>query len=171
MTSIIKVDQIQTAAGSTPTAADLGINTTGTVLKTHYMKSPNDTQVAVTNDNTGNTWTTIDTLSVTTIGESSRLVIFFDTGQFVKSGANANASFRFLVDNVPILLNTEYGHHHWHVGYGSNSAREAHFGWYVSGLLSAGTHTILQQGGAYGDAVTFKYQGRYQRYMIQEIAG
>ena len=33
MTSIIKVDQIQTAAGSTPTAADLGINTTGTVLQ------------------------------------------------------------------------------------------------------------------------------------------
>ena len=167
MTSIIKVDQIQTAAGSTPTAADLGINTTGTVLKTHYMKSPNDTQVVVT---TG-AWNTIDTLSVTTIGASSRLVIFFDTGQFVKSSANANASFRFLVDNVPILLNTEFGHHHWHIGFGSNSAREGHFGWYVSGLLSAGTHTILQQGEAYGDSVTFKYQGRYQRYMIQEIAG
>ena len=167
MTSIIKVDQIQTAAGATPTAADLGINTTGTVLKTHYMKSPNNTQVAVT---TGS-WNTIDTLSVTTIGTSSRLVIFFDTGQFVKSSANANPGFRFLVDNVPIVLNTEFGHHHWHIGYGSNSAREGHFGWYVSGLLSAGTHTILQQGGAYGDSVTFKYQGRYQRYMIQEIAG
>jgi hypothetical protein len=33
MTSIIKVDQIQTAAGTAPTAADLGINTTGTVLQ------------------------------------------------------------------------------------------------------------------------------------------
>jgi hypothetical protein len=171
MTSIIKVDQIQTAAGAAPTAADLGINVTGNVLKTHYMKSPDANQVVVTADNTGNTWTTIDTLSVTTIGESSRLVIFFDTAQFVKSAADANASFRFLVDNVPIAMNTEFGHHHWHIGYGSNSAREAHFGWYVSGLLSAGTHTILQQGGAYGDSVTFKYQGRYQRYMIQEIAG
>ena len=167
MTSIIKVDTLQKANGATPTAADLGINVTGNVLKTHYMKSPNDTQAVVT---TG-AWNTIDTLSVTTIGASSRLVIFFDTGQFVKSGANANAGFRFLVDNVPIVLNTEYGHHHWHIGYGSNAAREGHFGWYVSGLLSAGTHTILQQGEAYGDSVTFKYQGRYQRYMIQEIAG
>lgn len=167
MTSIIKVDTLQKANGATPTAADLGINVAGNVLKTHYMKSPNDTQVAVT---TG-AWNTIDTLSVTTIGASSRLVIFFDTGQFVKSSANANAGFRFLVDNVPIVLNTEFGHHHWHIGYGSNSAREGHFGWYVSGLLSAGTHTILQQGEAYGDSVTFKYQGRYQRYMIQEIAG
>ena len=171
MTSIIKVDQIQTLAGAAPTAADLGINVTGSVLKTHYMKSPDQTQVIVTSDNSGNTWTTIDTLSVITIGASSRLVIFFDTGQFVKSSAGANASFRFLVDNVPIAFNTEFGHHHWHIGYGSNAGREDHFGWYVSGLLSAGTHTILQQGGAYGDSVTFKYQNRYQRYMIQEIAG
>ena len=33
MASIIKVDQIQTAAGGTPTAADLGINTSGMVLQ------------------------------------------------------------------------------------------------------------------------------------------
>jgi hypothetical protein len=33
MTSIIKVDQIQTAAGGVPTAGDLGLNTTGTVLE------------------------------------------------------------------------------------------------------------------------------------------
>lgn len=33
MTSIIKVDTLQTAAGGVPTAADLGINTTGTVLQ------------------------------------------------------------------------------------------------------------------------------------------
>jgi hypothetical protein len=32
MTSIIKVDQIQTTAGGTPTAADLGLNVSGTVL-------------------------------------------------------------------------------------------------------------------------------------------
>ena len=33
MASIIKVDTIQTAAGGTPTAGDLGLNTTGTVLQ------------------------------------------------------------------------------------------------------------------------------------------
>ena len=33
MASIIKVDQIQTAAGGTPTAADLGLNVTGAVLQ------------------------------------------------------------------------------------------------------------------------------------------
>jgi len=34
MSSIIKVDQIQLANGSTPTAADLGINITGNIIQT-----------------------------------------------------------------------------------------------------------------------------------------
>jgi len=43
MTSIIKVDQIQNAAGGTPTAADLGLNVSGSVLQvvqaTHSSQS------------------------------------------------------------------------------------------------------------------------------------
>jgi hypothetical protein len=48
MTSIIKVDQIQTLAGGVPTAADLGLNVSGTALQivsvsftsaTHYTTS------------------------------------------------------------------------------------------------------------------------------------
>ena len=40
MASIIKVDQIQTAAGGTPTAADLGLNVTGGVIAvTEYKPS------------------------------------------------------------------------------------------------------------------------------------
>jgi hypothetical protein len=37
MSSIIKVDQIQLADGSTPTAGDLGLNTTGSLLNYAYM--------------------------------------------------------------------------------------------------------------------------------------
>ena len=36
MTSIIKVDQIQNAAGGVPTAADLGLNVSGTVLQIQH---------------------------------------------------------------------------------------------------------------------------------------
>ena len=36
MTSIIKVDQIQTLAGAAPTAADLGLNVTGALLQMQY---------------------------------------------------------------------------------------------------------------------------------------
>tara|TARA_R110001606_G_scaffold103305_1_gene226003 strand:+ start:920 stop:1450 length:531 start_codon:yes stop_codon:yes gene_type:complete len=38
MTSIIKVDTLQKANGATPTAADLGINTTGNTLQTIYSE-------------------------------------------------------------------------------------------------------------------------------------
>ena len=41
MTSIIKVDQIQTAAGAVPTANSLGLNTTGSVLQVrHHTVDP-----------------------------------------------------------------------------------------------------------------------------------
>ncbi len=46
MTSIIKVDTLQKANGGTPTAADLGINTTGTVLQVVH----NHSTVYVTNN-------------------------------------------------------------------------------------------------------------------------
>ena len=49
MTSIIKVDQIQTASGSTPTATDLGINTTGTVLQVVSGITQSQTQNSSTN--------------------------------------------------------------------------------------------------------------------------
>ena len=38
MTSIIKVDQIQTAAGGVPTAGDLGLNVTGSVLQRQFVE-------------------------------------------------------------------------------------------------------------------------------------
>lgn len=48
MTSIIKVDQIQTAAGGVPTAADLGLSQSG-MLRKHYW---NKTDVEVTTTST-----------------------------------------------------------------------------------------------------------------------
>lgn len=41
MSSILKVDQIQLSNGNTPTAGDLGLNTTGSVLQTVTHENPN----------------------------------------------------------------------------------------------------------------------------------
>ena len=41
MTSIIKVDQIQTAAGAVPTAADLGLNVAGSVVQVVQSRGTN----------------------------------------------------------------------------------------------------------------------------------
>jgi hypothetical protein len=47
MTSILKVDTIQKANGSTPTVGDLGINTTGTILKMLYTQFDGTNTVVV----------------------------------------------------------------------------------------------------------------------------
>ena len=50
MSSIIKVDTIQTAAGGTPTAADLGLNTTGSVLNAKIVDVTPPSNISITTD-------------------------------------------------------------------------------------------------------------------------
>mgnify|MGYP003643075532 CR=1 FL=1 len=48
MTSIIKVDTLQTAAGGVPTASDLGINTTDTIVAAYTTLSSMSAQTSAT---------------------------------------------------------------------------------------------------------------------------
>lgn len=48
MTSIIKVDTLQTAAGGVPTAADLGINTSGTLNNIYHKRTSVETSTSST---------------------------------------------------------------------------------------------------------------------------
>lgn len=59
MSSIIKVDQIQLADGSTPTAGDLGLNVTGAVLQVQSTSTNTTTVIG-----TANTWTAATDLNV-----------------------------------------------------------------------------------------------------------
>ena len=60
MTSIIKVDQIQTAAGATPTAADLGIaDATGTIVAAYTAASSMSQQTSASSSQTDITGMTI----------------------------------------------------------------------------------------------------------------
>ena len=70
MASIIKVDTIQTAAGGTPTAADLGINTTGTVLQVVSVSTSTQVQTSSSSDSD-----TGLTASITPSSTSSKIVI------------------------------------------------------------------------------------------------
>ena len=72
MTSIIKVDQIQNTAGGVPTAADLGINTTGSVLQV-----VSDTVTAPSTISPGTTFTAYPNLAatITPISASSKIYV------------------------------------------------------------------------------------------------
>jgi len=74
MSSIIKVDQIQLANGSTPTASDLGLNTTGSVLQ---VVSTTKTDTFTTTATTPN-YVTITglTVSITPSSSSSKILVF-----------------------------------------------------------------------------------------------
>ena len=71
MTSILKVNQIQTTAGGVPTAADLGLNVTGSVLQ--VAQDVLSTQIA---SNTGSTPTDIGLqVQLTPTSSSSKFLV------------------------------------------------------------------------------------------------
>jgi hypothetical protein len=71
MTSIIKVDTLQKANGGTPTAADLGINTTGTVLQVVSGSTNSETANSSTN-----TYTDMGlSLSITPTSSTSKILV------------------------------------------------------------------------------------------------
>lgn len=74
MTSIIKVDQIQTVAGGVPTAADLGLNTTGTVLQ---VKSVNTQSHQSHSTTTFAQFSGLD-ISITPTSASSKILISYN---------------------------------------------------------------------------------------------
>ena len=89
MTSIIKVDTLQKANGGTPTAADLGINTAGTVLQ--VVKSPvSDTQIT-TSSATHNEISTGFRVAITPKSTSST-IIWMMCAHFI-TGTSSKGSF------------------------------------------------------------------------------
>jgi hypothetical protein len=80
MSSIIKVDQIQLADGSTPTAGDLGLNTTGSVLQVQSTKwASYDSTTATSLVATGRS------VNITPSSTSSKILIMVSTGGFWSS--------------------------------------------------------------------------------------
>ena len=71
MSSILKVDQIQLSNGNTPTAGDLGLNTTGSVLQVVSQKNKANTGSTTTNAFTA----TNLTLSITPSSTSSKILV------------------------------------------------------------------------------------------------
>ena len=72
MASIIKVDQIQTAAGGTPTAADLGITGTGKVLQVVAVNGRSQDWLTTS---TSNVQVNSSSITITPTSASSRIFV------------------------------------------------------------------------------------------------
>ena len=92
MSSIIKVDQIQTAAGGVPTAADLGLNVSGTVLQVVHARY--DTQVSIS----GTAWTSTGlTATITPTSTTSQILIMVFQQVHVSGGSSTEGGCGFMV--------------------------------------------------------------------------
>jgi hypothetical protein len=106
MASIIKVDQIQTAAGGTPTAADLGINVGGNVLQVvQALKTDTFTSTAIMP-----TFADITGLSasITPTSTSSKILVICNGGYGVSS-PNYGAAIRLVRGSTPIAIGDQRG--------------------------------------------------------------
>lgn len=138
MTSIIKVDQIQTAAGGVPTASDLGLNTTGNVIQV-VKATPYATSVATT------TYTTVASVSITVTQGSS--VFALVTGNANFNGDGSWHRMRFHRDGTGVGNST--------VAVGSGGSHNHVFALsLVDQALNAGTYEYtlkVQQGAGSAD--------------------
>lgn len=92
MSSILKVDTLQTAAGGVPTAADLGLNVTGSVLQ--VVQATYATKVATSSSSFTDTGLSV---SITPTSTSSKVLVMVNiasSGVLNNSGADASGNFR-----------------------------------------------------------------------------
>jgi hypothetical protein len=104
MSSIIKVDQIQLADGSTPTAADLGLNTTGSVLQ--VVTANTTTEVSTTSNSYSDTGLTA---SITPSSTSSK--IWVSATVCIDINSDDLCDLKLLRDSTDILETGYNGYH------------------------------------------------------------
>ena len=156
MTSIIKVDQIQTAAGAAPTVTDLGVTVplasiptmdtshmpAGSLIQTVKASSAGSTEGTTAITYSQGTFVDMDTFSITTSG-SSQLICWMFHHQAIRTVANSNFRFELYIDGVSTGLGNENNPTWYHEGYAfAVGSREAPKGYFGTPTLSAGAHEV-----------------------------
>jgi hypothetical protein len=105
MTSIIKVDQIQNAAGGVPTAGDLGLNVSGSVLQVQRHSFTNQTAIGSVSyvSVSGSSFT------FTPKSSSSTLIVVSDVSCRT-NGTAQGMIFKHYIDGTSISNDSGYGH-------------------------------------------------------------
>jgi len=90
---------------------------------------------------------------------NSKVLVFMSTGQTNNSGSNTNPRCHLRVDGIQFTGDTN----HWFYGVDSRAVINMQG---LSGVLTAGTHTVEMWGGSYNGAVTYNYQTSQQGSLI-----
>ena len=106
MSSILKVDTIQTTAGAAPTAKDLGLNTVGTVIQT--VDSSNSTELTTSSSGT---WVNSgETITITPKFATSKLHMWIYAAGEVYGAGNQGSAYRIMNGSTQVYDN-EYSNY------------------------------------------------------------
>lgn len=165
MSSIIKVDQIQLANGSTPTAADLGLNVSGSVLQVvTYTWASQFTY-------SGQTKVSVNTLQITPKSSTSKIIYQCAIPHYAQNGGGAwgASSSLFLFQDGVGVQDTE------HFGTITDEQQSNEMSLtYITQNLPAGTPVSfeLKTSVTLGSATHyFNRSPRKSSFIIMEIAG
>jgi len=138
MTSIIKVDQIQLADGTAPTAADLSLNTSGTILQVGNAVFTDTMSVGTSS------WTDITDLSVSLTPKST-------SSKFILC-PSVSISCDYFSMGFRILRDGNTQSDYLASNYGSRTATTGHVNPYRSGdNTGSNSYQTFYIGGSYGD--------------------
>ena len=171
MSSILKVDTIQTASGATPTVTDLGVTMpAGSLVQTVKASSAGSAEGSTAITTSSGSWTDMDTFTINTSGSSQLICWMFHT-QATRANTNSNFRFNLFIDGVSTGLGNENNSVWYHEGYGfAAGSRESYQNYFGTNTLSAGSHEVKFMFAMYGGANgTVKFQDVPIRYLIQEI--
>jgi hypothetical protein len=158
MASIAKFDTWQSTAGTTR----------GTILQAlDFRSTAADKTVADPSE------ITVMSATITTAA-NSKLFVVYHTGQLGRSASQVNAKIRFTIDGVS--AGNWDTNHYFYPETAWILIRPVFTMPWVSGALTAGSHTVAVIGGAYNGSVTYDYQttgtpDRCSRLQIMEISG
>jgi hypothetical protein len=164
MSSIIKVDQIQLADGSTPTAGDLGLNVSGSLV--NVQRNHFASYVATT---TTGSWVSAFEVTYTPQAVGNKLLVTCDGLLDVDAGSSYTLGYAALYEGS--ASNTKTNHI---VGISSNSSNSFR-GVFVGSALETITSTATQTWGISVYIINSSYTSRLapqvMSIMFQEIAG
>ena len=164
MSSIIKVDQIQLADGSTPTAGDLGLNVTGSVLQTLQTSSSSDVSTTSTSF--------VDTdlsVNITPSSTSSKILVFYYTSVRKQPGDINNAVFIQLLRDSTVITAQDYVAWNEQSQYGQEGVSVCHLD--SPSTTSQITYKVQYKTNNASYSVSFSHDTSEHGIVVQEIAG
>jgi hypothetical protein len=148
MASILKVDTLQKPDGSTPTAADLGIDVAGSVIQVQTVSKTDHQTFNVS------TWTDASSLTINFTPKSANSNILVLVTLFLGQNGGNGSFWRVAKDGVATTVGTVAATQQTLGGMYTESGANAHYSWAspsnsfseVSGSTATRTYTVQVKG-------------------------